>query len=32
VGTMRGRLGIATLGKALFYATGGLAYGGLQPE
>jgi outer membrane immunogenic protein len=30
VGTVRGRLGIATLGKALFYATGGLAYGGLQ--
>jgi outer membrane immunogenic protein len=30
VGTVRGRLGIATVGKALFYATGGLAYGGLQ--
>ncbi len=30
VGTVRGRLGIATVCKALFYATGGLAYGGLQ--
>jgi outer membrane immunogenic protein len=30
VGTVRGRLGIVTVGKALFYATGGLAYGGLQ--
>jgi outer membrane immunogenic protein len=30
VGTVRGRLGIVTVGKALFYATGGLAYGAVQ--
>ena len=30
VGTLRGRLGIVTVGKALFYATGGLAYGAVQ--